>query len=70
MFSAHYLMVLGTCNMPHKDILISITLLHSEGPKLYRVLALLSAIGLKVLKNTQYPYCKFQKGIILSEIQS
>ena len=63
-------MVLGTCNMSYKSILISLTLLHSEKPKLYGVLAFLSAIGLKVLKNTQYLYCKFQRGINLSEIQT
>ena len=34
--------------LPLKVYPFTLTLLHSEGPKLYRVLALLSAIGLNI----------------------
>ena len=37
-----------------KSLQSSLTLLHSEGPKLYRVLAILSAIGLNLYPNIFY----------------
>ena len=39
-------------------ITLKLTLLHSEQPKLYRVLAILSAVGLKSLDDINHMYIK------------
>ena len=46
---------------PGRCFVLLLTLLHSERPKLYTILAFLSAVG---LNDTSYIYCLFMNGTL------